>query len=401
MNRIKEEEQKHLEYTKECIISEKEKCEKELIEIPKRHTKALQGDAFLVEGLMTIEATRLRKLELAENNPYFGRIDFLSDGQNEVTKIYIGKTNINDEHGQQVTTDWRTPICSIYYDSNVGEVSYEAPSGIIKGDLKLKRQIIIKDGKLIDVLNTDIVNSDELLQPYLSINADNKMKTIIASIQKEQNKIIRMPYNKNIIVQGVAGSGKTSVALHRIAYLVYNINEKIKSNQFLVIGPNQYFLDYISFILPELDTEPVEQNTYFDLTLREIKEKLTLISETDTFNSNNNTNIKKKIHNYKSSLKYKNAISKFMEYYINEGIVTEGFYIDDKEIFSKELIRTMLFRSNKKSPNFNNACEYFIKTYKDNIDKIYNDLNAKYRNIYINLPKVNPVREEAVEKSYK
>ena len=163
MNQIKEEEQKYLEYTKECIQNEKEKCEKELQEIPKRYTKALQGDAFLVEGLMTIEATRLRKLGLAENNPYFGRIDFLSDGKNEVTKIYVGKTNITNEYGEQVTTDWRAPICSIYYDSNIGEVSYEAPAGIITGELQLKRQIIIKDGELIDVLNTDLVNDDELL----------------------------------------------------------------------------------------------------------------------------------------------------------------------------------------------------------------------------------------------
>ena len=399
MNIIREEEQKHLEHTKECIVKEKEKCEKELKEIPKRYTKALQGDAFLVEGLMTIEATRLRRLGLAEDNPYFGRIDFLSDGSNEVTKIYVGKTNISNEYGEQITTDWRAPICSIYYDSNLGEVYYEAPIGIIKGELKLKRQIIIKDGELIDVLNTDLVNNDELLQPYLSVNADNKMKTIIASIQKEQNKIIRMPFNKNIIVQGVAGSGKTSVALHRIAYLVYNINEKVKSNQFLVIGPNKYFLDYISSILPELYTEPVEQNTYFDLVLKEIREKLTLINETDTFNLKNNPNISRKVQNYKSSLRYKNAISKFIEYYINNGIVTEGFYIDNEEIFSKEEVRARLFSSNASHPNFNNTCEYFLERFKDNINDIYNDLNAKYRKVYINLPKGNPTREEAIKKS--
>lgn len=148
-------------------------------------------------------------MELSEKKPYFGRIDFLSDGNNNVVKIYIGKTTIHGKNIEIVTTDWRTPICSLYYDGDLGRVSNE-----------------------------------ELLQTYLSVNADNKIKTIIASIQKEQNEIIRKPISENIIVQSVADSGKTSVALHRIAYLVFNLEKKIYSSQFLVIGPNQYFLNY-------------------------------------------------------------------------------------------------------------------------------------------------------------
>ena len=196
-----EEEKEYLEYVKESLQKEKEYCVKEMQEIPKRYTNVLQGDSFLVEELMSLQATKHRKLKLAESKPYFGRIDFLSDGSNSVAKIYIGKTTIHGKNNEIVTTDWRTPICSLYYDSDLGNVSYEAPSGLVHGNLKLKRQIIIEDGKLVDVLDTSLVSNDELLQPYLSVNADNKMKTIIASIQKEQNRIIRRPISENIIVQ--------------------------------------------------------------------------------------------------------------------------------------------------------------------------------------------------------
>ena len=204
MDSIKNDEQKYFEFVQNRIENDKKKCKRELIKIPKKYTKASQGDAFLVQELMSVAATRLRRLELVEKNPYFGRIDFLPDDNRNLNKVYIGKTNISGGFNKQAVTDWRTPICSLYYEGDIGNASYESPSGTITGDLQLKRQIIIKDGKLVDVLDTNTVSNDELLQPYLSINADNKMKTIIASIQKEQNRIIRRPITDNIIVQGVA-----------------------------------------------------------------------------------------------------------------------------------------------------------------------------------------------------
>lgn len=124
MNNIFEEEKAYLDYAKRRLETEKEYCKKEMREIPRRYTNVLQGDSFLVEGLMSTQATKLRKLELSEKSPYFGRIDFLSDGSNEVAKIYIGKTNISGDNNEQVTIDWRTPICSLYYDSDLGTVSY-------------------------------------------------------------------------------------------------------------------------------------------------------------------------------------------------------------------------------------------------------------------------------------
>ena len=399
MENIFDEEKEYLEYVKESLESEEEYCRKEMREIPKRYTNVLQGDAFLVEGLMSTQATKLRKLELSEKKPYFGRIDFLFDDSSKLAKIYIGKTTIHGKNNEIVTTDWRTPICSLYYDSDLGSVSYEAPSGLVHGDLKLKRQIIIEDGNLVDVLDTSLVSSDELLQPYLSVNADNKMKTIIASIQKEQNEIIRRPISENIIVQGVAGSGKTSVALHRIAYLVFNL-EKINSSQFLVIGPNQYFLNYISSILPELETEPVEQQTYMNLVNELTKEKLTLDAQNTLFNQTIEKEEYKKIQAFKTSLEYKKALDNFMRDYLSKGIVLEGFKIDGEEIYSADEIKRLLFSGINSYPNFDSACRYFVENFRNNIDEIYSKLNQKYSVIYTSgLPKDDPVRKEAVSKS--
>ena len=395
-----DEEKEYLEYVKKNLENEKNHCIKEMDEIPKRYTNVLQGDSFLVEALMSTEATKLKKLELAENKPYFGRIDFIADSSNNVAKIYVGKTTIHDENNRIVTTDWRTPICSLYYDSDLGKVSYETPSGLVYGDLKLKRQIIIDDGKLVDVLDTNLASNDELLRPYLSVNADNKMKTIIASIQKEQNKIIRRPISENIIVQGVAGSGKTSVALHRIAYLVFNLEKKVNSSQFLVIGPNQYFLNYISSVLPELETEPVEQQTYMDLVIKLTKEKLTLDTQNTIFNQKKEQEEYKRIQAFKTSLNCKKALDYFMKNYLSNGIVSEGFKIDEEEIYSANEIKKMIFSGANPYPNFDNACNYFVENFKNNMEDIYNRLNQKYREIYTgNLPKDNPLRKDAVSKS--
>ena len=400
MGNIFNEEKEYLGYVKESLESEKEHCRKEMREIPKRYTNVLQGDAFLVEGLMSTQATKLRKLELSEKKPYFGRIDFLSDGSNNVAKIYIGKTTIHGKNNEIVTTDWRTPICSLYYDSDLGRASYEAPSGLVHGDLKLKRQIVIENGELVDVLDTSLVSNDELLQPYLSVNADNKMKTIIASIQKEQNEIIRRPISENIIVQGVAGSGKTSVALHRIAYLVFNLEKKINSSQFLVIGPNQYFLNYISSILPELETEPVEQQTYMNLINELTNEKLTLDTQNTLFNQTKEKEEYKKIQAFKTSLEYKKTLDYFMQDYLSKGIVLEGFKIDGEEIYSADEIKRNLFSGINSFPNFESACRYFVGNFRNYTDEIYSKLNQKYREIYTsNLSKDYPVRKEAVAKS--
>jgi len=225
------------------------------------------------------------------------------------------------------------------------------------------------------------------------------MKAIIASIQKEQNFIIRKPILENIIIQGVAGSGKTSVALHRVAYLVYNLGEQVKSNQFLVIGSNKYFLNYISSILPELDTEPIDQKTYMDLVNECIGEKLILENQISyVIQKNDRTNFEK-IAEYKSSLNYKYALDQFLQFYLKDGIILNGIEIDGEEVYDAETIRNILFSEGGLQINFERACNYFVKKFKENMESIYSKLNQKYRKIYINLPKDDPAREDALKKS--
>lgn len=384
----------------EIVYSEKEieRLRKEGTTLSYEDTK--RGDHLNIASKLGFYADKIRMLTKIIPSPYFGRFDFLIDGYNEGQKIYIGKTSVNKD-GKLLITDWRAPICSLYYDSNVGKTQYESPGGIIRGNLQLKRQINIVNSELIDVVDSNLVTNDELLRPYLSTNADNKMKTIIESIQKEQNQIIRKPISDNIIIQGVAGSGKTSVALHRIAYLIYNLGSKINSTQFLVLGPNDYFLNYIASILPELETEPVAQKTFLNLVNEYINEKITLDNEEPKNLKQNDKLIYQNIQAYKSSLAFKKALDQFMSSYIKNGIVLNGFEIDGEIIYTKEEIKDVLFNSSKEYPDFDSACNYFIYKYKENMPNIYDKLNKKYRDVYLSLSKENPLRKEMIEKSQK
>ena len=184
--------------------------------------KLYKGNDVMIENFINMYDEKMRLIYKNIDKPYFARIDFKRDNEKNLEKIYIGKVGVTDEDNNIVTVDWRAPISSIYYDSNIGRTKYIAPDGICEGELLLKRQFNIENQKLISYQDVDTVANDELLKPYLSSSADNRLKNIVSTIQKEQNEIIREPLNKNIIVQGVAGSGKTTVALHRIAYLVYN-----------------------------------------------------------------------------------------------------------------------------------------------------------------------------------
>ncbi len=400
MNKF-EEEQKHLDYSLECIDEQIKKAKDKNVKLMAEgvslsYEDTKRGEHLNIGAMMGFYEDIIKKLKNLIPSPYFGRFDYCAEGEDKPLNIYIGKSTVMD-NGKFVITDWRTPICSLYYDSEIGPVEYESPNGIMKGRLDLKRQIDIKNSQLIDVIDSDLVTNDDLLNKYLNVNADNKMKTIIESIQKEQNQIIRRPVNDNIIVQGVAGSGKTSVALHRIAYLIYNLGDSINSNQFLVLGPNNYFLNYISSILPELETEPVEQKTLLNLANEYLNEKF-LLSDSNNIKINQQQTIEK-IQSYKSSQRYKCAIDNFMDCYMNSGIVSEDFILDNEIIYTKEEIIEVLFSGATSYPNFDKAYKYFLTKFKENLEEIYEKLNQKYREVYINLPKEHPERKKAIEKS--
>lgn len=195
--------------------------------------------------------------------PYFGRIDFLEKKENsKVMPIYIGiHTFYDPESRATLIHDWRAPVSSMFYDHELGEAGYRSPSGEIKGVISLKRQYRIRGGKMEFMIESALTVHDDILQKELSSNADDKMKNIVATIQREQNRIIRNEDIRTLIIQGVAGSGKTSIALHRIAYLLYTFRDSISSKDILIISPNKVFSDYISNVLPELGEETVPETS--------------------------------------------------------------------------------------------------------------------------------------------
>ena len=244
----------------------------------------------------------IKSIEKAKLNPYFARIDFESNNKDI---CYIGKLGVSDYDNNIITVDWRAPISSLYYDSNVGETSYISPDGEVKGKLLLKRQYIIEDSKLISFNDVDTVSNDELLKPYLSVSADNRLKNIVSTIQSEQNKIIREKMGKNLVIQGVAGSGKTTVALHRIAYLVYNNRDLFKPSDYMVIGPNKFFVSYISGILPDLDVNGVSEYTLEELFNKYLNENYKIDKYLDKLKE------KDELSRFKVSLELKKEIDKY------------------------------------------------------------------------------------------
>ena len=212
--------------------------------------------------LMQNKGKYLQKLYRIQDSPYFGSMTFKDE--DEQNKIYIGITHVEDEENDiYLVNDWRSPICSMFYDYEVGPAKYQAPGGEVEGEILGKRQFNIKDGKIVRVFDNNLNIDDELLQEVLATESSDKMKNIVNTIQQEQNAIIRNVDDKNLIVQGIAGSGKTSVALHRIAFLLYKI-ENLTSNNVLIFSPNQIFSEYISNVLPELGEENTMQTTFHD-----------------------------------------------------------------------------------------------------------------------------------------
>ncbi|MCH5340476.1 MAG: AAA family ATPase [Acetatifactor sp.] len=195
---------------------------------------------------------QLRRILKMLDSPYFARIDFLSEGDMEPMKVYIGKFPFWDGRGDYQVFDWRAPVSGMYYEFEDGPAFYDAPAGRIKGEITCKRQYRISKGQLEYALESSINIDDEILRQELARTSDHRMKDIVATIQKEQNRLIRNESAEVLIIQGAAGSGKTSIALHRAAYFLYRFKNEITAENFLIISPNGIFVDYISGVLPEL-----------------------------------------------------------------------------------------------------------------------------------------------------
>jgi DNA helicase-2/ATP-dependent DNA helicase PcrA len=270
----------YVEKTFSKMLKEKDRIDEETT-LSKRTFEAESSQAYIefMINNMFKESIRLklRNLETARSKPYFSRIDFKEEGKQEPEKIYIGKMCLmRDEDHEMIIVDWRAPIANLYYEERLGESSYNCPDGNIKGELSLKRQFSIDKGKLNEIFDIDITTNDEFLQGYLGASADNRLKDIVSTIQWEQNQVIRADMWKPLIVQGAAGSGKTTIALHRIAYLIYTYEKSFEPENFMIIAPSRLFLNYISEVLPELGVERVKQATFEDFAMELIGQKFKL-----------------------------------------------------------------------------------------------------------------------------
>lgn len=345
------------------LTEEKEKLRKTInlarkgLEEAESAFERLEKNTYDEYSLFTIRRTYLNKiknLQKALENPYFARVDF-QEKEKEEQKIYIGKTNIFDEDLKVAVADWRAPIASIYYDGQIGDAKYECPEGMIEGKLMRKRQYIIREANLMDYYDIEITTNDTMLQEALKEKSDIRLKNIVATIQKEQNEIIRADMFQPLIVQGVAGSGKTTVALHRIAYLVYTYEKEFRPEDFLIIGPNKFFLDYISNVLPDLGVDYVRQQTFEELASSILKEKLniedgnlTLQKIVDRVEDTKEIQKIKEISTFKSSIKFKEWIDNYLKI-LNENLLPkEDFKIADILVIKQEELQEMLLEGKDK-----------------------------------------------------
>lgn len=328
----------------------------------------------------------IKVLEKASSNPYFARIDFKAITDSDFKEIYIGRNGISKD-GKVLITDWRAPISSLYYDSSTGKTSYKSPTGDVLGEVALKRQYDIENGKLIEYFDVDLVSSDNLLQKYLNANNDSRLKSIVATIQSEQNDIIRRPIDENVIIQGVAGSGKTTVALHKIAYLVYNYINSVKQSQYLVIGPNPVFIKYIKTVLPDLDVSGVSQLTFEQFAKDYIGEEI----EINPSNKKISASIAGKsndIDKFKSSMLYKNMLENFFELYL-KGIVSKPLKLNDFVVLTEEEMAPIFARALEEQHatlqgRVDATIERLIDYVKNNIDSILTRYNEYENNLFKN-----------------
>lgn len=282
--------------------------------------------------------------------PYFCRIDFAEENKDVSQPYYIGKCGLTDKSSNQIVLDWRTPIANIYYANTIGKVSYMAPEGEIKGNLSLKRHYIIENGKLESMMDVDVSANDDFLQMALGDSRDNRLKDIVSTIQSEQNEIIRAPLSMPLVVQGVAGSGKTTIALHRIAYLIYTYQKEFSSEDFLIIAPNDLFLDYISAVLPELGVDRVRQSTFANLSaniiskkykLLDINAKLAALLSPEV--SAQEKELIKEVSRFKSSLAFLDVLEQYVVEITEKNIPELDFVLNGHVLFTSDQIRDEIY----------------------------------------------------------
>ncbi|MBS4215180.1 RNA polymerase recycling motor HelD [Neobacillus rhizophilus] len=392
-----------LEFTKEYIrtvleISQGnreffvENMRQSFAELNSKDSSTSYTDLLANASFLELAESELKRLESVIGKPYFSRIDFTSDSTKKEEILYIGKVSLFDRVTQQpIIVDWRSPIANVYYDGRLGEVSYDAYGETQTGYLSLKRQYDIVDGLLKEISDIDLTTHDELLQKSLSGKADNRLTEIVATIQNEQNEVIRASLKHPIIVQGAAGSGKTTIALHRISYFLYSFGFQFPPEKLMILAPNRLFIDYISAVLPELGVNKINQTTYIDFMRNCLGQKIKLFSPNSKlmkFLENNGSNKSMQwVSSYKGSLEFKELINRYIKELESNLAPEEDFVIEISVLMKGKKLKRLFLK------------EYtYLPIYK-RLGKIKNLLEDDLkRKKSIMLSKLNKKYEEALEK---
>ena len=295
-------------------------------------------------------AKQLDTVERLEKRPYFARVDFKEQGEKKPETIYIGLGSFADKNDHFLIYDWRAPISSIYYDGKLGEVSYNSPEGKITVDMTKKRQFMIEDGKIVNMFDTNESIGDQMLLEVLSEKSSTQMKSIVTTIQQEQNKIIRNTSADLLFVQGAAGSGKTSAILQRIAFLLYRYRGNLTSSDVIMFSPNQLFNDYIKNVLPEMGEQNMVQMTYWQFVAR----RLPGMNVENLFKQFEDQNADTNISKFKDSVNFFNLVTRYAKHLNRRGVVFKNIYFRDKKkpYFDKEKIKEIYYSYNE---NYNLA----------------------------------------------
>lgn len=314
----------------------------------------------LNEKIHSQKNNKIRTLERQLNSPYFARLDFKEEDE-EADSFYIGLSTIEDKDTFDIYVfDWRSPVANMFYDFEVGPAYYDAPQRRVTGTIEFSRQYNIKNNKIVFMHNSNESLCDDALNSILSNNATDKMKNIVSSIQKEQNDIIRSDDSKVLFIQGAAGSGKTSIALHRSAYLLYKHRKELTADNILIFSPNEVFADYISEVLPDLGESNIQQTTFEIYAKRFLPQNYVYENKNDHLDYIYSNNINKDEFEIRAkAMEYKNT-PEFMELLNNfvldvPKLITtiKPIVIDGKEIIKRKAVERTFFERFKDIPFFN------------------------------------------------
>lgn len=357
------------------------------------HENYVKEEAYRTIDKRLMEFTKLKEI------PYFGKVSF-KEGEDIPEDMYVGRYGLTLENSfEPLIVDWRAPIASLFYKGTLGKSSYNPPSGEIEVDILSRKQLVIKKGQLKGVFDSAIDVKDEILQMVLTDNSSDKLKDIVMTIQKEQDEIIREDRNKIVVVNGVAGSGKTTIALHRISYLLYNFRKQF-GDKVLIFGPNDIFMDYIAQVLPSLGESNIKQTTFENFAKKEINLKYENVKSfgsyiEDAMNGKDDT---LEEYRYKSSKAFVDLLNSNLEILNKEYFKIQPIRFKKEEIVTAKEIEELFTNYYKDMPLFRRSEKIkriLISKIKDKRDEEVYKINAEFKEKISSLPE----KEREIEKN--